>query len=58
MLQAGAPLVRLSGSGPTLFAPFADLAQAVMVQRRLQAQAYETYLSRAVSPGPGEVDIF
>ncbi len=58
MLQAGAPLVRLSGSGPTLFAPFADLAQAVTVQRRLQAQAYETYLSRAVSPDPGDVDIF
>ncbi len=58
LLQAGAPLVRLSGSGPTLFAPFADLAQAVTVQRRLQAQAYETYLSRAVSPDPGEVDIF
>jgi 4-diphosphocytidyl-2-C-methyl-D-erythritol kinase len=58
MLQAGAPLVRLSGSGPTLFAPFADLVQAVTVQRRLQAQAYETYLSRAVSPNPGDVDIF
>ncbi len=58
LVQAGAPLVRLSGSGPTLFAPFADLAQALTVQRRLQAQAYETYLSRAVSPNPGDVDIF
>lgn len=58
LVQAGAPLVRLSGSGPTLFAPFADLAQAVTVQRLLQTQAYETYLSRAVSPNPGDVDIF
>lgn len=58
MLQAGAPLVRLSGSGPTLFAPFAELAQAVTVQRRLQGQGYEVYLSRAVSPDPGDVDFF
>jgi 4-diphosphocytidyl-2-C-methyl-D-erythritol kinase len=58
MLQAGAPLVRLSGSGPTLFAPFAELAQAVTVQQRMQAQGYELYLSRAVSPNPGNVYLF
>lgn len=58
MLQAGAPLVCLSGSGPTLFAPFATLTEAVLVQQRLQAQAYEVYLSRAVSPDPGNVYLF
>src|SRR2546421_1501890 len=32
LLQAGASLVRLSGSGPTLFAPFAELTDAKRVQ--------------------------
>ena len=50
MVQAGAPLVRLSGSGPTLYAPFAELAQAAAVQQRLEAQGYEVYLSRAIPP--------
>ncbi|SRR6266571_738874 len=57
LLAAGASLVRLSGSGPTLFAPFSELAKAVEVQRRLQAQGYEVYLSRAVSPN-GDVNLF
>src|SRR2546426_2457247 len=50
LLAAGAPLVRLSGSGPTLFAPFAELTLAAQVQQRLQAQGYEMYLSRAIHP--------
>lgn len=58
MVQAGAAFVRLSGSGPTLFAPFATLAEALTVQQRLQAQAYEVYLSRAISPDPGNVYLF
>ncbi|HLI07567.1 MAG TPA: 4-(cytidine 5'-diphospho)-2-C-methyl-D-erythritol kinase [Ktedonobacteraceae bacterium] len=58
MLQAGAPLVRLSGSGPTLFAPFAHMTEALTVQQRLQAQGYEVYLSRAVSPNPGNMYLF
>lgn len=58
LLRAGAPLVRLSGSGPTLYAPFAELAQAATVQQRLQAQGYEVYLSRAISPKPGNVCFF
>ncbi len=49
-LQAGARLVRLSGSGPTLFAPFAELAQAAEVQQKLQAQGYELHLTRPVYP--------
>src|SRR2546421_921450 len=55
LLKAGAPLVRLSGSGPTLFAPFAELARALRVQQELQAQGYEVYLSRAIYPQPGNV---
>ena len=58
MIQAGAPLVRLSGSGPTLYAPFAELAKAAAVRQRLQAQGYEVYLSRATSPDTGHVYLF
>ena len=58
LLKAGAPLVRLSGSGPTLFAPFAELARALRVQQELQAQGYEVYLSRAIYPQPGNVCLF
>ena len=50
MLRAGAPFVRLSGSGPTLFAPFAALTEAVQVEQRLRAQGYEVYLTRAIHP--------
>ena len=49
-LQAGASFVRLSGSGPTLFAPFSALADATRVRQRLHALGYETYLTRAISP--------
>jgi 4-diphosphocytidyl-2-C-methyl-D-erythritol kinase len=55
LLRAGAQLVRLSGSGPTLFAPFAELTNAVQVQRQVQAQGYEVYLSRAIHPNTGSV---
>lgn len=58
LLQAGAPLVRLSGSGPTLFAPFAELAQATHVQQCLDAQGYESYLTRVVYPTVGNVCLF
>src|SRR5262249_42605985 len=34
LLDAGAPIVRLSGSGPTLFAPFRSLAKAAAVVER------------------------
>lgn len=52
LLAAGAPLVRLSGSGPTLFAPFARLEFATQVQQQLQTQGAQgkVYLSRAVYP--------
>ncbi len=53
LLNAGTPLVRLSGSGPTLFAPFADLTSAVQIQQLMQDQGYEVYLTRAIYPAQG-----
>jgi 4-diphosphocytidyl-2-C-methyl-D-erythritol kinase len=58
LLDAGAPFVRLSGSGPTLFAPFADLAHATQVQQLLHAQGYTLYLTRATHPNVGDVCSF
>ena len=58
LLQAGASLVRLSGSGPTLFAPFAEHADATRVQELLQGKGYEVYLSRAIHPHAGSVSFF
>jgi 4-diphosphocytidyl-2-C-methyl-D-erythritol kinase len=49
LIAAGAPVVRLSGSGPTLFAPFAELAPAAETWRRLRAEGHETWLARTVS---------
>jgi len=57
LLRAGASLVRLSGSGPTLFAPFADLADAIRVQQELLPQGYEVYLSRATHSHVGSVSL-
>jgi 4-diphosphocytidyl-2-C-methyl-D-erythritol kinase len=58
MLRAGASLVRLSGSGPTLFAPFSQLACAIEVQQHMQAQGYEVFLTRAIHPEDGDVTFF
>src|SRR5437660_2089831 len=58
LLQAGASFVRLSGTGPTLFAPFPDLIWAQKVQKQLQTQGYEVYLSRAIHPKDGIVSVF
>jgi 4-diphosphocytidyl-2-C-methyl-D-erythritol kinase len=55
MLLAGAQWVQLSGSGPTLFAPFPELKAASDVQQRLQAQGYNVYLSHPVHPNSGHV---
>ena len=55
LLSAGAELVRLSGSGPTLFAPFATLTEAARVQQNLQAGGYEAYLTRAIYPTVGDI---
>ena len=52
LLNAGARVVQLSGSGPTLFAPFAELASALLAQHQVQSLGYEVYLSRAIYPEP------
>jgi 4-diphosphocytidyl-2-C-methyl-D-erythritol kinase len=57
MLLAGASFVRLSGTGPTLYAPFPDLTQAQEAQRQLQRQGYEVCLSRAIHPKDGIVSV-
>jgi 4-diphosphocytidyl-2-C-methyl-D-erythritol kinase len=49
IVAAGAPIVRLSGSGPTLFAPFEALAPAMEVWRRLQSEGREVWLAHTVS---------
>jgi 4-diphosphocytidyl-2-C-methyl-D-erythritol kinase len=58
MLEAGASIVRLSGSGPTLFAPFAELARARRTQQHLHAKGYKVYLSRAIYPGAETVSLY
>src|SRR5436309_192573 len=58
LFGAGAAVVRLSGSGPTLFAPFAELASALHAHHQMQAMGYEVYLSRATHPSPGDVCLF
>ncbi len=58
LLRAGAPFVRLSGSGSTLFAPFSDLADAIQVQHRLHEQGYEVYLTRAINTNRETIQLF
>jgi 4-diphosphocytidyl-2-C-methyl-D-erythritol kinase len=58
MLQAGASHVRLSGSGPTLFAAFSRLDQAAQVQQQLHRQGYEVHLTRAIGPGGENITFF
>ncbi len=57
LLAAGSSLVRLSGSGPTLYAPFADLSRAIVVQEHMQARGYEIYLSHAISPDMDSMNV-
>lgn len=54
MLQAGATFVRLSGSGPTLFAPFAELDHAAQAQQHLRTQGFDSYLTCARYPNKGQ----
>jgi 4-diphosphocytidyl-2-C-methyl-D-erythritol kinase len=49
LLAAGAPLAHMSGSGPTFFALFGQVADARRVYRRLRAQGGEAYLARFTS---------
>ncbi len=49
LTAAGAEVVRLSGSGPTLFAPFSRLDSAADVCRTLRAAGHDVWLTRTVS---------
>jgi 4-diphosphocytidyl-2-C-methyl-D-erythritol kinase len=49
LLAAGAELVRLSGSGPTLYSPFDALDAAAAVWRALRAAGHDVWLTRTVS---------
>src|SRR5579884_1531070 len=48
LLDAGAPVARMSGSGPTVFAPFRRLAEASAVLRALSPGDYTVWLTRTV----------
>lgn len=48
LVQAGAPVVRMSGSGPTLYAPFATRAEAEAVYARAQAANLAVWLCSTV----------
>jgi 4-diphosphocytidyl-2-C-methyl-D-erythritol kinase len=58
MLEAGAPCVRLSGSGSTLFAPFSQMEDAIQAQQRLRIQGYELYLTHAIDSRHGNILFF
>lgn len=58
LLLAGATFVQLSGSGPTLFAPFSELVRATRVQQSLHERGYETYLTRAIHPTVENVSFY
>lgn len=49
LLEAGAPIVRMSGSGPTLFAPFRALAHAARVYEEIRRQRVEAWLCHTVA---------
>lgn len=49
LLRAGAPIVRMSGSGPTLFAPFRTLTDAARVFERTRDSHIESWLCHTVS---------
>jgi 4-diphosphocytidyl-2-C-methyl-D-erythritol kinase len=49
ILSAGAPLVRMSGSGPTLFSPFVSLKDAARVYESTRQADIETWLCHTVS---------
>jgi 4-diphosphocytidyl-2-C-methyl-D-erythritol kinase len=54
---AGVPVVRMSGSGPALFAPFAALEEAAPLYHRLVAEGRQTWLTRTVSRVEALADI-
>lgn len=49
LLGAGAPVARMSGSGPTIFAPFHELLQARAVYDKLLEASYGVWLTHTVT---------
>lgn len=49
LLDAGAPVVRMSGSGPTLFAPFRQLVEAMEVARRARRDDLVIWLTHTTA---------
>jgi 4-diphosphocytidyl-2-C-methyl-D-erythritol kinase len=49
LLRAGAPIVRMSGSGPTLFAPFRTLDEATQVYEVARGQHMDVRLCHTVA---------
>lgn len=49
LLSAGAPFVRMSGSGPSLFAPFVSLKDAAQVYESTRRADIESWLCHTVS---------
>jgi 4-diphosphocytidyl-2-C-methyl-D-erythritol kinase len=48
LLAAGAPIVRMSGSGPTFFAPFRELSQARAVFDKMRETPYDVWLTHTI----------
>ncbi len=53
VMRAGAPAVRMSGSGTAVFAPFRRLSQAVDVHSRLAAAGVRAWLTRTSEASAG-----
>lgn len=49
LLGAGAPVARMSGSGPTVLAPFHELLQARAVYDKLREAPYDVWLTHTVT---------
>lgn len=46
---AGAPVARMSGSGPTVYAPFRDLIAAAQVHQHMRVAGYAAWLTHTVA---------
>lgn len=49
LLASGAPVVRMSGSGPALYAPFRTLAKALPVWQAVQATGMRAWLTHTIN---------
>lgn len=55
LAASGAPFVRMSGSGPSLFAPFARLAEAEQTLQRARAEGVECWLCHTISHAQAQI---